>query len=149
MTKLTKRQSKLHDQAAELLKKDNITEDDAEFIFTNWHEGSCIDQTAAGAFFTPHGLAHDLTIDIGGQRVIEFCAGIGVLAYHLYHYGYGRYGDPKPEITCIERVHEFAEIGKKLLPQAHWICADVFDYNYSALQEMVIRHYLVLDKPVL
>jgi hypothetical protein len=32
-----------------------------------------------------------------------------------------------PDITCVEINPEYVRIGKKLLPEATWICGDVFD----------------------
>ena len=31
------------------------------------------------------------------------------------------------EFVCVERNPDYVEIGKKLVPEATWICADVFD----------------------
>lgn len=133
MAKLTKQQSKLHLKAEKLLLKDTLTEDEIEFVFENWHEGSSIDQTYSGAFFTPQRLALDFRIDVSGDRILDLCAGIGVLSYYLYHWGWERYDNKKREIVCIERCPRFVEIGKKLLPEATWICADVFDFDFSTL----------------
>ena len=133
MSKLTKAQSKAHRQAEELLKKDTLTHEEIEFIFSHWHEGQAIDQTFAGAFFTPPEMAQDFRIEVDGERILDLCAGIGVLSYYAYHFGWYRHDMPKREIVCIERCPRFVEIGKKILPQATWICADVFDFDYSDL----------------
>ena len=133
MAKLTKKQSSRHREACALLANDKLSHDDVEFIFNHWHEGTAIDQTFAGAFFTPPEMACDFRIEVHGDRILDLCAGIGVLSYYLFHFGYGRHGQPDREITCIERSPAFVEIGKKLLPQANWICADVFDLDLAAL----------------
>ena len=43
-----------------------------------------------------------------------------------YYFTKGSYENP-PQITCVEINPRYVEIGKKLLPEATWICADVFD----------------------
>ncbi|SER77914.1 Methyltransferase small domain-containing protein [Pseudovibrio axinellae] len=128
MAKLTKAQSKAHFQAEEILKKDVLSEEDKEFVFANWHEGAEFENGSTGAFFTPEGLAWDFTFDVSGHKIIDLCAGIGMLAYATYHRLMHRNGKA-PEITCIERNPRYVEVGKKLLPEATWICADVFDWQ--------------------
>ncbi len=131
MGKLTKQQSKYHAQAMELLKKTQRNEADDLFIFKHYHEGSVLDQTAAGAFFTPHRMASDFRFDVYGHRILDLCAGIGVLSY--YTYWHDRYNEPRRDITCIERCPEFVEVGKRLLPEANWICADITEINLAEL----------------
>lgn len=127
MAKLTKAQRKAHDEAEAILKKDRLTDDEREFVFRNWHEGANHINGAAGAFFTPFDLAADFALDGVGSRVIDLCAGIGVLSYFIYHRV--TYGGKLPEITCIEINPRYCEIGRKLLPEARWINADVFDWR--------------------
>ena len=126
MAKLTKRQLNAHNQACEILQQPELSFDDKWYVFENWHEGAEKDVTASSAFFTPLDLARDFSIDVCGERVIDLCAGIGALSFALYHCGYGRYGTT-PKITCVEINPRYVEIGKKLLPEATWICADAFD----------------------
>lgn len=125
MAKLTKIQQKLHDQSLEILKKDILSEDDKEFVFTNWNEGANHSNGKAGAFFTPLDLAFDFAFDVGGNRVVDLCAGIGMLSYAFL--GRNRYEKEKLEIVCVEVNPDYVEVGKKLVPEATWICADVFD----------------------
>ena len=76
---------------------------------------------AIGAHFTPSGLARDFAIDAGGgRRVIDLCAGIGGLGFWLDLDG--RAG----EMVCVEVNPAYVEVGRKILPQAQWICGDVF-----------------------
>lgn len=124
MAKLTKRQTASHEQACALLQKDELTFDEKWFVFEHWHEGAEHLNGRAGAFFTPVELASDFRIDVSGHRVIDLCAGIGVLAFMHYHHGWH---DRPPEITCIEINPAYVAIGKKLLPEATWICGDVFE----------------------
>jgi hypothetical protein len=126
MAKLTKAEAKAHAAACDLLRKDRLTDDEREFVLTNWHEGATNINSAAGAFFTPLGLALDLTIEVSGcRRIIDLCAGIGCLALAC-HWRNG-WGDPPREIVCVEKNPAYVEVGRKILPEATWICADVFD----------------------
>lgn len=127
MAKLTKAQRKAHTEAVAILSKNRLTDDEKEFVFNNWHEGANYNNGAAGAFFTPLDLAADFSIDVGTGRVIDLCAGIGVLSYFVKERS--KWGSQPTEIICVERNPHYVEIGKKLVPDAHWICADVFDWR--------------------
>jgi hypothetical protein len=133
MAKLTKAQAKAHRQACEILDKPAMTEDDREFVYRNWHEGANHVNGAAGAFFTPMDLAFDLALEVGSCRVIDLCAGIGMLSYAVW--SRNLYGT-SPQITCVEANSDYVAVGKKLLPQARWIHADVFD-----VLEMDLGHF--------
>jgi hypothetical protein len=122
--KLTKQQSKAHRQAVSLLEKDTLTLDEKIFVLENWHEGGEHDQGRAGAFFTPVDYANDFKIEVGGPKILDLCAGIGSLAFAWLHF---RHHDTKPQITCVEINPAYVAVGKKVLPEATWICADVFD----------------------
>lgn len=126
MAKLTKAEIRAHEQALKMLDQSALSEDDKEFVFRNWHEGATNINSQAGAFFTPYDMAFDFSFDVGGPRVIDLCAGIGMLSYATYN-RHRWQGSTPPSITCIERNPEYVAVGKKLLPEAEWICADVFD----------------------
>lgn len=126
MAKLTRAEFKAHNEALRILEKERLTEEDKEFVFRNWHEGATNINSQAGAFFTPYDMAFDFAFDVGGPHVIDLCAGIGMLSYATYH-RHIRQGSSVPIITCVERNPEYVEVGKKLLPEANWICADLFD----------------------
>lgn len=125
MAKLTKAEAKAHNAACELLTKDRLTENDKEFVYRNWHEGATHVNSSAGAFFTPFDMAFDVAIDVYGAHIIDLCAGIGVLSYAVYCRS--QWDEKRARITCIERNPDYVAVGKKLLPEATWICADVFD----------------------
>lgn len=127
MAKLTKARRKAHAEAEAILTKDRLTEDEREFVFRNWHEGANHLNGAAGAFFTPYDLAGDFALDGAAGRVIDLCAGIGVLSYFIGERA--RYGSRTTELTCIEINPKYCEVGRKLLPDARWINADVFDWR--------------------
>lgn len=134
MAKLTKAQNNVHLQAVELLKKEELSEDDIEFVYRNWHEGADHNNSLAGAFFTPFDLALDFALDVGTGRIIDLCAGIGILTYAVQYRNY--YDRNNLELVCVERNPAYVEIGKKLIPNAQWICADVFD-----LKELELKHF--------
>lgn len=127
MAKLTKAQRKAHAEAEALLTKDRLSEDERDFVFQNWHEGANHINGAAGAFFTPWDLAADFALDGAGERVIDLCAGIGILGYFIAHRRAWSARDP--DITCVEINPRYCAVGRKLLPEARWINADVFDWR--------------------
>lgn len=127
MSKLSKAQYKAHNQALEYLKKDRLTIDEREFVIENWQESANHVNSAAGAFFTPLGLARDFSIDVGGPRILDLCAGIGALSYAMFERGsFNRDAADAPQITCVELNPDYVEVGRKIVPEARWICADAF-----------------------
>lgn len=129
MAKLTKLQIKAHREALALLEKDALTLDEREFVLNNWQESANHINSAAGAFFTPLGLAFDFTIELGGSwlkkpgaRIIDLCAGIGALSFAARC----RLG-LSVEIVCVEINPDYAAVGRKVVPDATWIVGDVFN----------------------
>ncbi len=129
MSRVSTRLQKMHQQAIEILKKDSLTTDERWFVYENFHEGAGNLNGLLGAFFTPLALAHEFRLQIDGHKVIDLCAGIGALSFHYFH---GFYHETPPEITCVEINPQFVETGKKLLPEANWICADITDPDVIA-----------------
>ncbi|QIB36524.1 methyltransferase [Ancylobacter pratisalsi] len=127
MAKLTKAQTKAHKEAEAILTKDRLSDDERAFVFDNWHEGATHNNGTAGAFFTPDGLAGDCAIDAVAGRVIDLCAGIGALASNVVALGSSR--SAVREMVCVEINPRYAEIGRKLVPEARWIVADVMDWR--------------------
>lgn len=125
MAKLTKPQAKAHQQACDLLAKDALTPDEREFVMANWQESANHVNSAAGAFFTPYPMALDFAFDVAGPRVIDLCAGIGTLSRGLLDRH--PFDAKKFEIICVEINPAYVEVGRKIVPEATWICADVFD----------------------
>lgn len=121
MAKLTKIEAAKHAQACELLKKDRLTIDERIFVLDNWHEGATHINGEAGAFFTPSGLARDAIIDAGTGRTIDLCAGIGGLAFWMLLH------QRASELVCVEINPAYIEVGRKVVPEATWIQANVFD----------------------
>jgi hypothetical protein len=124
LAKLTKQQYKLHNQAVEILNKETLTFNDKLFVYQNWNESAESINSQAGAFFTPIGLAQDFSLEIiENESLIDLCAGIGMLSFFAYHWKNCK------EITCVELNPKYVEVGKKLLPEATWLNASIFDYK--------------------
>jgi hypothetical protein len=123
--KLTKPQIKAHKEAMALVDCDRpLKDEEKEFILDNFQEAATHINSAAGAFFTPRGLARDFAIEVNGgsaykQRCIDLCAGIGSLAYAVEH--------NVGSLVCVELNPEYARIGKRIVPDAEWIVGSVFD----------------------
>lgn len=131
IVKLTKRDAVLHQQACDLLGRSaRLTVEEQEFVLRHWQESqnSTAVTTLAGAFFTPLDLAKDVALHASGaRRVIDLGAGIGALAWAARRKMVAGYLTPPPvEIVCVERNPEYVAVGRRVLPEAEWICADLF-----------------------
>lgn len=135
MAKLSKQQAKHHAQACEILKQDRLSYDDRVFVLENWQESASHINSTAGAFFTPSGLARDLAIETTGRTIVDLCAGIGALAFAAWDHS-GQTAD----ITCVEVNPDYVAVGRKVLPEATWICASVFDYKPGRVVDCVISN---------
>ncbi len=120
MAKLTKDEIKKHQAACELLKQDQLTIDERFFVLENWHEGAEHLNSSAGAFFTPASLARDFAVETFAGRTIDLCAGIGTLSFLTWVMNGFR-----GEFTCVELNAAYADVGRKIMPEATWIVADV------------------------
>lgn len=124
MSKLTKAQAKAHEEACEILQKDKLTHDEKWFVLENWMESATHVNTAAGAFFTPPDLARSFCVEVSGHRIIDLCAGIGTLSFlYMEKCCHG----PAPDITCVEINPGYADVGRKILPEATWVQSSIFD----------------------
>lgn len=122
MSRLTKTQARLHEEAEELLSQDALSHDEKMFVIQHWQESATSVNSSAGAFFTPLGLATDFTIECGNPRsVIDLCAGIGTLSYALHR----AQRDPG-RFVCVEMNPEYVRVGKKILPEANWVTSSIF-----------------------
>ncbi len=122
--KLTKQQAKAHNEAVAILAKDKLNFDERRFVFENWHAGANHINSATSAHFTPCGLARDMSINVGQGPVLDLCAGIGALAFAVFD----RWSYDKPlDLVCIELNPDYVAVGRKVLPEARWICGDIFD----------------------
>ncbi|WP_223482334.1 hypothetical protein [Stenotrophomonas sp. OVS01A] len=120
MAKLSKAQIKAHKEVMDLVDLDRpLFEDEREFILDNFQESATNVNSQHGAFFTPRGLAVDLSIEIGKGSIVDLCAGIGSLAYAVR--------DRATRLVCIEFNPEYARVGRRVVPEAEWIVASIFD----------------------
>ena len=134
MSKLTKKEIQEHTKALELLNSGNLTDDDKLFIFENYREDAYHINSQSGAFFTPYGLARDFILHIPYSyrqpvKIIDMCAGIGIFSYTVSKREINWRRCPV-DITCVEINPDYVEIGKKLLPDARWICGDILDPDF-------------------
>lgn len=128
---LTKIVARDHRQACALLEKDGpLTLDEKFFVIEHFHEAGDTNYKVLGAHFTPFGLAMDFRYDIDGPRVLDLCAGIGMLSFAYRHCW--DHGDTPPDIVCVEANPRYVDVGRKVLPEAEWICGDVFDLDVQA-----------------
>lgn len=130
MAKLTKREAKAHDAAQALLDLDRpLTIDEKIQIVENWNEGAVHSNTKASAFFTPWALAKELGMHAYGPKVLDLCAGIGILAMGV-EWQDGWRGEN--EYTLVEINPDYAAIAKRLLPQAEVIVGSIYDRDLMA-----------------
>jgi predicted RNA methylase len=121
VARLSKSEIKAHSEAEKLLTKERLNDDEREFVLDNWQESARHVNSAAGAFFTPTALALDAAIYAGSDgKIIDLCAGIGALALACWWRS-----NHEAEITCVEINPDYAEIGRKLLPEARWVVGSV------------------------
>ncbi|MFJ3588624.1 methyltransferase [Streptomyces sp. NPDC090231] len=127
MARLSKAQSKMHTQALALVALDrDLTEDEKEFVLEHFQEAATATHNLDGAFFTPESLARDLSIEVSGDRIIDLCAGIGRLAWACRDLWGRRWNnEPARDIVCVEKNPDYVAVGRKILPEATWVCADV------------------------
>ncbi|MFJ3109954.1 methyltransferase [Pseudomonas putida] len=123
MAKLSKVAAKLHQQALDLVHSDKrLTLDDRYFILEHFHESATNMNGLAGAFFTPEGLANDLSVEVQEcNSLIDLCAGIGRLAFACR--------ERAERIVCVELNPEYAKVGMRVMPEAEWIVGDVFSLH--------------------
>lgn len=128
MARLTRRRQALHLQACELVTLDrDLNDEEKEFVLDHWQESSSLAHGLSGAFFTPLGLARDLALHVHGDRIVDLGAGIGHLAFACRRTWTRQWNnEPTRELVCVESNPDYVEVGRKILPEARWITADVF-----------------------
>ncbi len=119
MSRLSKAQIKAHREAEELLKLERLNDDQRTFVLDNWQESARHVNSAAGAFFTPSALAPSVVCYArGAKTIIDLCAGIGGLGLWAWWLSGG-----KAKVTCVEINPDYVAVGRKIFPEATWICA--------------------------
>jgi len=125
VAKLTREQERRHAQACQLVELDrDLNDDERLFVLDHWQESATSTNASDRAFFTPAGLARDMSMDVEGRRILDLGAGIGRLPFHcrdaLARYEY-------PQFVCVERNPAYVRVGRRVMPEATWICADILD----------------------
>jgi predicted RNA methylase len=123
MARLSTAAQKRHQKAMALLESgDNLTSAHIEQIYQDYHEGATNLNGMHGAFFTPRALAKDFRLEVSGTRIIDLCAGNGMLSHACTS------DEPEQfDVTCVELNPEYVELGKRLVPHATWHCESVLN----------------------
>lgn len=135
--KLTQSQLKQHEAAIELLKKDELTEEDKEFVINHWQPRAHA-KTKYSAFYTPTDLVHSVAIEANVQQpkdvhILDLAAGIGSLAFAVSRV-IGSDRSRKVHLTCVELDATSIAVGKKVLPEAEWIEMDLsYSHQFAEL----------------
>ncbi|QDH49173.1 methyltransferase [Pantoea phage Phynn] len=139
MAKLTKLETKKHNQIQDLVNSDKpLTYEEKIFILENFHEGAYTNNSELGAFFTPMGLARDFSVDAQcSGSVVDLCAGIGMLSFVQLHHHY--YAKPS-QIVCVELNRSYYELGRRILPEATWIHGDALSIDFDQRFDMAISN---------
>lgn len=149
MSKISKPILNLHNQAVELLKKNSLNFNEREFVFDNYHEGAGKMNNLISAHFTPYSICKSLTYNIAyTDCFVDLCAGIGMISYVLKRQEEMSFNKSLFGI-CIEKCTEYYEVGKKLLPEFHWINGDCFDPEVIAQVKELMKgkKFSVISNP--
>lgn len=140
MNRVSKQAARLHREAEEILRKPELSHDEQHFVLDHWTPRAAHIVGENGAFFTPAGLARDLAVMAANElRTVDLCAGIGRLARTFLDY------HPGASLTCVELNPAFVEVGRKVAPEATWICGDVFsEETYRGLPRF---HWAISNPP--
>lgn len=145
--KLTKAEIKIQKQVFELLKKDNLTNEEIDWIYENINAGYISDVTTHSFYQTPLNLSYDAVLMWPTHGVlIDMAAGFGILT-HCAKIRDGYNKDIK-HYVCIERNPVYIEIGKKLCPYADWIEGDIFNKNvWDSIKQKYGRIDCIMSNP--
>jgi hypothetical protein len=120
--KLTRKQASAHERATALLDQPSLSLEERFFVLEHWNPGAEHVNSVASAYFTPVGLARDLSIEVSGKTIIDLYAGIGTLAF------FATLGaETSRKVLCVEQRPEYVAVGRKILPHATWVCCDIFN----------------------
>lgn len=128
MGKISKEQSKRHDEALALLSLSRtLSDDERELVFRQFNPLAEYNVGKNAVYFTPFDLAWEFAVYARGWdncTYVDLGAGIGMLTWALMCHEGRRKG-----FTCVEFNKEFVDVGKKLVPEAEWVWGDMFDYD--------------------
>lgn len=129
MGKITKVESKKHDEAMALLSLTRpLLPFEVDFVYENFNPMANNDVGKNGVFFTPYDIAIDLAQSCNPSGdIVDFGAGIGMCSWAM---SIQLHSEPSHRHVAIEINPEFVEIGKKLQPNLEWYCASIFDLNF-------------------
>jgi predicted RNA methylase len=130
MAKLTREETKRHEQGVDLVfgSDRKLSDDEIRFVLENWHPAAEHNVTVSQAFFTPLELALDMCLNIPTYgTVVDLGAGIGHLSWAALQ---RRRFDPDTRMVAVEVNPNFVEVGKRLLPEVEWHCANVLDLEF-------------------
>lgn len=129
MGRLSKQEWDMHERALNLVRSDaNLTFDQKLDIIKYFRPSATNNVSKGGAFFTPYELAelmHEYTPPRG--HIVDICAGIGILSLAISECNKAHRPYCDNQFTCIEINPDYVEVGKRLMPEANWIQADVYD----------------------
>lgn len=142
--KLSKAEIKICDEVFKRIEKEKLTFEDKEYIYENFNAGFLGDVTTNSAYFTPLDMAYDFGLFCYRSGVmVDMCAGIGTLTFAARTRD--TYENKIKKSICIERNQDYIEVGKKLLPDAEWICGDMFD---KTIWDYIINKYGRIDSVI-
>jgi predicted RNA methylase len=151
MAKLSKQDSKRHDEAEALVvasKTRLLTFIEREFVVENWNPAARHNVTRHSVFFTPMDMASALAIETGHLeaprklRLLDLCAGTGRLSWGvLQHHSTNK---DNIELTCLELNPDFVRVGQAILPDANWVQGSFLN---DALLSTLGRFDLVISNP--
>lgn len=134
----TKQQASNQLRIKDILRQKRLSDEDKEFVLDNYIPDLAV---KTGAFFTPRPIAHEVAVwsEASNDTVLDLCAGIGSLAYAVKDLW------PRPKkIVAVEQSEELVAIGKKLVPEATWVCGSIFD---QALMKKLGKFGVVISNP--
>jgi hypothetical protein len=104
-----------HESTLKLLEQETLTRDERVFMQKNYRPDADHDVGICGAHFTPFGMARTFVQCSALRdklRVLDLCAGIGGLAFHVLDMGY------QLEMVCVEQNAAFVDV-ERCLVSAH------------------------------
>jgi hypothetical protein len=104
----------------------DLTEEERAFVLDYWRASSTARSASDRAHVTPAGLARDVFRHVGGDRIIDLAAGTGHLAFHDRD-RWARWPHGGPGFACIETEAGYVRVGRRVMPAARWIGADIMD----------------------
>ncbi|WP_280361486.1 methyltransferase [Nocardia wallacei] len=144
MGKLSRRQLAAHREACGLVGLGReLDEAEKLFVLAHYQESASTAHAGDRAFFTPPGLARDMSIEVVGTRILDLGAGIGQLGFACRDLWGQVNGEPPRELVCVERNPEYVRVGMKVLPEATWWCGDLLRVH----REPMRRFDTVISNP--